>query len=69
MQTAHPHRKRANAPAFKLRRQNALRDDLNNARTASARTTAARPVKILRNDRFQDKKNTAARFKRVTAIF
>ena len=56
MQTAHPHRKRANAPAFKLRRQNAPRDDLNNARTASTRTTAARPVKISRKDRFKTKK-------------
>ena len=32
MQTAHPHRKHADT-AFKLRRQNAPQDDLNNART------------------------------------
>ena len=55
----HSHANGTSAPearAFKLRRQNAPRDDLKNARTASTRTTAARPVKILRNDRFQDKK-------------
>lgn len=55
MQTAHPHRKRANAPAFKHRFKTRHRTTPK-VRTASARTTAARPVKILRNERFQDKK-------------
>ena len=56
MQTAHPHRKRTNAPAFKLRRQNAPPDDMNNARTTSTQTTAARPVKISRATVFKTKK-------------